>query len=1077
MDRASCVLADDAPALGRNTAWMWRRRPMAAVGCLLLALVACWIATASAAASSPVVAWGENTKGELGNASLTSSEVPVPVSLTPPPGGSVTAVSGGLEHSVALLSNGTVMGWGGNSSGQLGDGSTTLSEVPVAVSLSPPSGFTVTAVAAGAYHSLALLSNGTESRVMSWGNNNYGELGDGNTSGSDVPVTVSLSLPHGVTVAEISAGSYDSLALLSSGHVMAWGIDEEGQLGDGKATNSDVPVSVCAVGYSSCPNVSEQLSGVRAVSAGTGGQSLALLASNQAVVAWGFNGGGQLGDGTITNSAVPVPVCAVGHSSCPNASEQLTGVTTISAGGGQSLALRESQTLAWGENTFGELGNGDKSSSDTPVAVSGLGGSTSGVASISAGKVHSLALLAGGTVMAWGYNGFGQLGDATKTESDVPVAVCAEGQSSCTQTTGELREVAAVAASEGQHSLALVAAPPSKPTVGKQPVGVTVHAGEEARFEAEASGNPTPTVQWWVSTNGGMTFTEVAGATGTKLTIDSTSMFESGDRFEAIFKNSQGEAVSDSATLTVEPPLAPPVVSKQPQSLIVEAGGFASFEAEASGYPEPLVSWEVSHDGGAFAPIAGNSDELDIASVSDAESGNEYEAVFENGVGAPVVSQPAKLTVFEMPTVTKQPVSVAVQEHESASFEAQASGFPAPSVHWWVRAPGASAFTQIPFGASSDVFQVPNALLSESGIEYEAAFENGYGPPVVSDRALLTVNPGPPTAVTGSALSVTQDSATLTATVNPNGTEAVCEIEYNVVPTSVGAMAVPCPALGSGSSPVPVSVSVPQGADFLTESTAYYFRVVANNLAGPGEGNWEPFETEANPPANPPEFGRCVKVPAGEGGYGDSSCQKVDRIGSYEWVARIARPHFTIGPGSTMLTLEPVKVGYPPKLRCRVSGVGEFTSLKTIGGVTLTLTGCRRTGHQINEECSNRGQPGEIVSEPLEGALGTEPNGSLIGIDLHSAGGLGPLMEFMCGSTKRAVTGSVIVTVRKLDRNEHSFSLTATSSITGQEPENLTGQPKDVPEESVDGGAPKGVGLHGALGASTEEDLEINTLF
>ena len=149
------------------------------------------------------MAWGENSDGELGDGVAGKpSNVPVPVSGL----SGVTAIAAGAEHSLALLSDGTVMAWGEQQSGQLGDGPSEDSDVPV-----PVSGLSrVTAIAAGGTGSLALLSNGT---VMAWGGNSLGELGDGSEgAASDVPVAVSgLS---GVTA--IASGGNHSLALLST---------------------------------------------------------------------------------------------------------------------------------------------------------------------------------------------------------------------------------------------------------------------------------------------------------------------------------------------------------------------------------------------------------------------------------------------------------------------------------------------------------------------------------------------------------------------------------------------------------------------------------------------------------------------------------------------------------------------------------------------------------------------------------------------------------------------------------------------------------------------------------------------
>jgi alpha-tubulin suppressor-like RCC1 family protein len=331
------------------------------------------------------VSWGDNVYRQLGDGfKETFSDQPVPVTGLK----FVTAVAAGGRHSLALLADGTVDAWGANGRGQLGNGGTTESSVPVAVQ--GLSG--VTAIAAGGSHNLALLANGT---VVAWGDNEAGQLGIGSAVEQvQAPVAV-----KGLTgVKAISAGMNFSLALLTNGTVMAWGNNESGQLGTGKFTPSNVPVAVKA------------LTGVSAIAAG-GEFSLALL-TNGTVQAWGDNGRAQLGNAKLEESysKVAVPV------------ETLASVTAIAAGLDHGLALRSGGTvMAWGDDASGELGNGTiKPFSVTPVAVSGL----SGVTMISAGTQDSAALLGSGSIMTWGTNMAGVLGDGVAGGmSAVPVAV------------------------------------------------------------------------------------------------------------------------------------------------------------------------------------------------------------------------------------------------------------------------------------------------------------------------------------------------------------------------------------------------------------------------------------------------------------------------------------------------------------------------------------------------------------------------------------------------------------------------------------------------------------------------------
>jgi alpha-tubulin suppressor-like RCC1 family protein len=360
-------------------------------------------------------AWGANGLGQLGNGTLVGRSLPYAVSL--PAGTTVTAIASGWNHNLALASSGQVLSWGYNSTGQLGNGTVTDSTTPVAVSL--PSGTTITAIAGGGGHSLALTSTG---QVFAWGLNNYGQLGNGTTTNSSTPVAVSL--PMGTTVTAIAAGGFHNLALTSTGRVLAWGSGGSGQLGNGTITDSSVPV---AVGLLTVITVTAL--------AGGRNFSLALTSTGQ-VLAWGDNAGGQLGNGTTISSSTPVvvnlpmgtTVTAVAGGSYKSLALTSTGqllawgdnaygvlgngtttssstpvavslpsgtiVTAIAGGNDHNLAITSSgQMLAWGFNYDGQLGNGTTSATgcaciSTPVAVRSI----SYALAIAAGQTHSLAI-------------------------------------------------------------------------------------------------------------------------------------------------------------------------------------------------------------------------------------------------------------------------------------------------------------------------------------------------------------------------------------------------------------------------------------------------------------------------------------------------------------------------------------------------------------------------------------------------------------------------------------------------------------------------------------------------------------
>jgi hypothetical protein len=338
-----------------------------------------------------------------------------------------------------------VMAWGVNNEGggTLGNGTTTDSYVPVAVSELTD----VTAISGGFYSGYALLSNG---HVRAWGSNDIGALGNGGTEDSDVPVAVS-----GVSEATaVSASFGHSMVLLTNGTVMSWGENTDGDLGVGTFTGPEkCPKGPYEVPCSKTPVEVEGLSEVTAISAGAY-HSLALL-SDGTVMAWGQNEYGQLGDGTTENRDVPVPVSG------------LSDVVAISAGYNENLALLSDGTvMAWGRNHLGQLGNGtstgpekclegiyEEACSTKPVAVSGL----HDVAAISTGYWNAIALLDDGTVATWGQNARGQLGNSESTGPEK----CTEEDHERPCSTKPIAEtgltgVAAVSASQNSDVMALL---------------------------------------------------------------------------------------------------------------------------------------------------------------------------------------------------------------------------------------------------------------------------------------------------------------------------------------------------------------------------------------------------------------------------------------------------------------------------------------------------------------------------------------------------------------------------------------------------------------------------------------------
>ncbi|MCB1208644.1 MAG: choice-of-anchor D domain-containing protein, partial [Verrucomicrobiales bacterium] len=411
------------------------------------------------------MAWGYNFFGQIGDSSTTNRLAPAAVLTSGVLAGkTVVDVAVGGYHCVALCSDGTLAAWGYNNVGQLGTSSTTNSSVPVAVDTSGVlSGKKVVRVAAGLYHSLAVCSDGT---LTAWGYNSDGQLGIGSTTQSTVPVAVDTSgVLAGKTVVSAAAGNYHSVALCSDGTLAAWGANNYGHLGNGTTTQSTVPAAVDTSGV---------LAGKTVVAIAAGERYCAVVCSDGTAAGWGDNTSGQLGNNLINYSVVPLAV---------DTSGLLAGkaVVSIAAGTSHSVALCSDGTVAaWGNNSNGQLGNNSTTQSKFPVAVNTSGvlaGKT--VVAVAAGGTHSMAVCSDGTMASWGYNGYGQLGNNSTTQSLVPVAV-----STSTLGAGE-RFVQASSGQAANHTLALVATPPAAPEIAVSGNGVDITDGDTTPSTAD----------------------------------------------------------------------------------------------------------------------------------------------------------------------------------------------------------------------------------------------------------------------------------------------------------------------------------------------------------------------------------------------------------------------------------------------------------------------------------------------------------------------------------------------------------------------------------------------------------------
>lgn len=359
--------------------------------------------------------WGENANGQIGDG--TTTDRLIPTAVLSPLDEAATSPEGGAEYGCVVKTDATLLCWGRNDKGQLGNGTTTNSSVPVAVVGVGGTGTlsSIVQVVAGGAQSCALDAAGN---VYCWGQNDRGQLGNGTTTGSSTPVQVVGVGGVGTLggVARLAAGSTHVCAVRTDTTVVCWGANGNGQLGNGTTTDSAVPVVVVGSGGIGT------LSG--AVTVGAGEVHTCASKSDGTVFCWGRNDKGQLGNDTTTDSSSPVQVVGVGGSGT------LTDVSDVTAGNRFTCSVSTDTTVVcWGENNEGQLGNGTTTNSSSPVQVLGVGGtgSLAGVIAVAGGELHACAKRSDGTMVCWGRNDRGQLGNGTTTDSEWPVVVLGVG--------------------------------------------------------------------------------------------------------------------------------------------------------------------------------------------------------------------------------------------------------------------------------------------------------------------------------------------------------------------------------------------------------------------------------------------------------------------------------------------------------------------------------------------------------------------------------------------------------------------------------------------------------------------------
>jgi alpha-tubulin suppressor-like RCC1 family protein len=347
----------------------------------------CWQSVAAGSVHSIAIktdgtlwAWGYNEYGQLGDGTTVfNRNVPKQIGND----NNWQSIDGGERHTVGIKNDGTIWAWGYNTTGYLGDGTTSNKSVPTQIGNES----NWKNVSVGYYHTLAIKTDGT---LWAWGGNIYGELGTTNYA-------IGPKLIGGIfNWQSIAAGSYHSMAIKTDGTLWACGNNEYGQIGDGTTTNKSI---LSQIGDSS---------DWKSVA---GGDSHTIAIKNDGTLwAWGKNKDGQLGDGTYTDRNIPTKI------------GEDNNWQNIAGGNSHTIATKSDGTLwSWGHNDYGQLGDETTAfNRNVPKQI----GNDNNWQSVSGGILHTIAIKQNGTLWAWGNNRYGQLGEGANIFSiNIPIAI------------------------------------------------------------------------------------------------------------------------------------------------------------------------------------------------------------------------------------------------------------------------------------------------------------------------------------------------------------------------------------------------------------------------------------------------------------------------------------------------------------------------------------------------------------------------------------------------------------------------------------------------------------------------------
>ena len=332
-------------------------------------------------------AWGDNRDAQLGDGTRVNKWSPARIGADY---GWVEVIAG-VGHGVARKNDGSIWAWGRNFQGQLGDGSTAIQFGPTRIG----TGNDWRALAAGGdYFNGITVARKTDGSLWAWGNNSYGQLGDGFSGNVKLsPMRIGADIDW----AEIAAGGYHTVARKNDGSLWAWGLNVTGERDgslNGNAVRKSTPVRI------GTENDWAELA--------AGGHHTLVRKIDGSLWGWGDSGYGQLGNGSGFEAPSPVRI------------GEDNDWAEVTAGDLHTLARKTNGSLwAWGDNGAGQLGIGGTGRALSPVRI----GANNDWAEVTAGQYHTVARKTNGSLYAWGGNAQGQLGDGTTVGKSSPVPI------------------------------------------------------------------------------------------------------------------------------------------------------------------------------------------------------------------------------------------------------------------------------------------------------------------------------------------------------------------------------------------------------------------------------------------------------------------------------------------------------------------------------------------------------------------------------------------------------------------------------------------------------------------------------